>query len=136
MSARLARFAVSAAVIAAALLAWELAVRFGYLKPYQFPPASRIARGFIECVWHLGVSREKTLSCALETAPTCCAATVPLRNRSKVGIPRILNLGGVFGFSSMLSLTTRSLSLYSVAIDLENRGDHLARPAPFGPKVE
>src|SRR5687768_88986 len=31
-------------------------------------------------------------------------------------MPRILNFGGVFGFSSMLSLTTRSLSLYSVAI--------------------
>ena len=39
---------MSAAVIGAALLAWELAVRFGYLKPYQFPPASRIARGFVE----------------------------------------------------------------------------------------
>jgi ABC-type nitrate/sulfonate/bicarbonate transport system permease component len=48
MNARLARFAVSAAVIAAALLAWELAVRFGYLKAYQFPPASRIAHGFVE----------------------------------------------------------------------------------------
>src|SRR5688572_20648925 len=31
-------------------------------------------------------------------------------------MPRMLNLGGVFGFSSMFSLTTRSLSLYSVAI--------------------
>jgi ABC-type nitrate/sulfonate/bicarbonate transport system permease component len=48
MSGRLARFAASATVIAAALLAWELAVRFGYLKPYQFPPASRIAQGFVE----------------------------------------------------------------------------------------
>lgn len=48
MSGRLARFLVSAAVVAAVLLAWELAVRFGYLKPYQFPPASRIARGFVE----------------------------------------------------------------------------------------
>src|SRR5688572_10295547 len=48
MRERLIRFAVSAAVIGAVLLAWELAVRFGYLKPYQFPPASRIARGFLE----------------------------------------------------------------------------------------
>lgn len=48
MSARLGRFAVSLVVIAAMLLAWELAVRFGYLKPYQFPPPSRIARGFVE----------------------------------------------------------------------------------------
>ena len=48
MNARLARFATSAAVIATALLAWELAVRFGYLRPYQFPPASRIARAFVE----------------------------------------------------------------------------------------
>src|SRR6185295_9702598 len=61
------------------------------------------------------VSRNDS-SCALETAPTCCAATVPLRNKSKVGMPRMLYFGGVFGFSSMLSLTTRSLSLYWVAM--------------------
>jgi ABC-type nitrate/sulfonate/bicarbonate transport system permease component len=48
MSARLARLAASFAVIAAALLLWELAVRFGYLRPYQFPPPSRIARGLFE----------------------------------------------------------------------------------------
>jgi ABC-type nitrate/sulfonate/bicarbonate transport system permease component len=48
MSGRLVRLLVSAAVVAAVLLAWEMAVRFGYLKPYQFPPASRIARGFVE----------------------------------------------------------------------------------------
>lgn len=48
MSGRVPRFLVSAAVVVAALLAWEMAVRFGYLKPYQFPPASRIARGFVE----------------------------------------------------------------------------------------
>ncbi len=48
MTGRLANFASSLAVIAALLLAWELAVRFGYLKPYQFPPVSRIARGFVE----------------------------------------------------------------------------------------
>lgn len=48
MTARLARYAVSAAVIAVLLIAWELAVSFGYLKPYQFPPPSRVARGFVE----------------------------------------------------------------------------------------
>ena len=48
MIGRLARFAVSVAVIAALLLAWELAVRYGYLRPYKFPPPSRIARGFLE----------------------------------------------------------------------------------------
>ncbi len=40
--------AVSAAVIAALLLAWEMGVRYGFLKPYQFPPVSKIARGFVE----------------------------------------------------------------------------------------
>jgi ABC-type nitrate/sulfonate/bicarbonate transport system permease component len=40
--------AVSAAVIAGLLLAWELGVRYGFLKPYQFPPVSKIARGFVE----------------------------------------------------------------------------------------
>lgn len=48
MSPRLARFLTSLAVVAGALIAWEMAVRFGYLKPYQFPPPSRIARGFVE----------------------------------------------------------------------------------------
>ena len=48
MSAKLARFAASLAVIAAFLLAWELAVRLGYLKPYRFPPVSSVARGFVE----------------------------------------------------------------------------------------
>ena len=48
MTGRLVRLATSMAVIAAALLAWELAVRYGYLKAYQFPPVSRIARGFVE----------------------------------------------------------------------------------------
>lgn len=48
MSLRIARFLVSCAVVGAALLTWELAVRFGYLKPYQFPPVSRIASGFVE----------------------------------------------------------------------------------------
>ncbi|BCH27699.1 ABC transporter permease [Mesorhizobium sp. L-8-3] len=48
MTARIVRPLVSVAVIACALLAWELAVRLGYLKPYQFPPASRIASGFVE----------------------------------------------------------------------------------------
>jgi len=48
MSARLARLAWSIAVVAALLLVWELAVRYGYLKPYRFPPPSRIANGFVE----------------------------------------------------------------------------------------
>lgn len=48
MNARLARAATSLAVIAAMLAAWELAVSHGYLKAYQFPPPSRIVRGFVE----------------------------------------------------------------------------------------
>lgn len=48
MTGKLARFAVLMTVVGALLLAWELAVSFGYLKPYQFPPVSRIARGFLE----------------------------------------------------------------------------------------
>jgi ABC-type nitrate/sulfonate/bicarbonate transport system permease component len=30
------------------LVAWELGVRYGFLKPYQFPPVSRIAGAFVE----------------------------------------------------------------------------------------
>lgn len=30
------------------LLGWEAGVRYDFLKPYQFPPVSRIARGFVE----------------------------------------------------------------------------------------
>lgn len=48
MTGRLSRLALSVAVIAVLVLAWELAVRFGYLRPYQFPPPSRIASGFSE----------------------------------------------------------------------------------------
>src|SRR6202023_3889455 len=41
---------------------------------------------------------------------------VPFLNRIRVGMPRMLNLGGVLGFSSMLSLAMRILSLYVSAI--------------------
>ncbi len=75
-------------------------------------------------------------SCAFETAPTCCAATVPSRNSSRVGMPRMLYFGGVFGFSSMLSLTTRSSIFVLVGDHIEYRCDHLAGPAPFGPEIE
>ncbi len=34
--------------IVALLVAWELGVRYGFLKPYQFPPVSRIAGAFVE----------------------------------------------------------------------------------------
>jgi len=39
---------VAVLVIGCLLLAWELAVRQGWLKVYQFPPPSRIASGFTE----------------------------------------------------------------------------------------
>src|SRR5690606_41398076 len=55
-------------------------------------------------------------SCAFETAPTCCAATAPSRNSSSVGMPRMLYFGGVFGFTSIFNLTTRSWILYSSAM--------------------
>jgi ABC-type nitrate/sulfonate/bicarbonate transport system permease component len=48
MSARLAHAASSLAVIAVLLAAWELAVGHGLLKAYQFPPPSKIVRGFVE----------------------------------------------------------------------------------------
>lgn len=48
MKARLARAATSIAVVAVMLGGWELAVGYGFLKAYQFPPPSRIARGFVE----------------------------------------------------------------------------------------
>jgi ABC-type nitrate/sulfonate/bicarbonate transport system permease component len=48
MIRRLLPYVSAFAVIATLILLWELAVRFGYLKAYQFPPASKIARGFQE----------------------------------------------------------------------------------------
>jgi ABC-type nitrate/sulfonate/bicarbonate transport system permease component len=44
----LAQVLVALVVIAALLAVWELAVAYGYLRPYRFPPPSRIARGFEE----------------------------------------------------------------------------------------
>ena len=37
-----------AAIVAAALAAWEAASAFGLLSPFQFPPPSRIAQGLVE----------------------------------------------------------------------------------------
>lgn len=48
MTARLARYGITALVLAGLLAAWELSVAWGWLKPYQFPPVSKIARGFSE----------------------------------------------------------------------------------------
>lgn len=48
MMARAVPYISAALVIGGLLAAWELAVHAGYLKPYQFPPVSRIARGFSE----------------------------------------------------------------------------------------
>ncbi|MVA95814.1 ABC transporter permease subunit [Nitratireductor sp. CAU 1489] len=42
------QYAMSAAVIVGAIALWEFGVKTGYLKAYQFPPASRIAEGFVE----------------------------------------------------------------------------------------
>ena len=42
----------------------------------------------------------------------------------------------ISGFSSTLSLAIVSWSACSAAISLEDRGDHLARPAPLGPEVD
>ena len=52
----------------------------------------------------------------LDTAPTFCASTVPFLKRISVGMPRMPNLGGVCGFSSMLILATLMRSWYSLAI--------------------
>lgn len=46
------------------------------------------------------------VSCDFETAPTLVASTLPLLNSISVGMPRMPYLGGVAGFSSMLSLAT------------------------------
>jgi ABC-type nitrate/sulfonate/bicarbonate transport system permease component len=48
MKPPLLQILVAAAVLASLLVSWELAVAHGYLRPYQFPPPSRIARGFEE----------------------------------------------------------------------------------------
>jgi len=48
MIRRLLPYVGAFAVIASLILLWELSVRFGYLKAYQFPPPSKVARGFSE----------------------------------------------------------------------------------------
>ncbi len=48
MKRQLIQLAVALALIAAILAGLEVGVRSGFLKAYQFPPASRIARGFVE----------------------------------------------------------------------------------------
>jgi ABC-type nitrate/sulfonate/bicarbonate transport system permease component len=44
----LARTITPLIIFVAFLVAWELGVRYGLLKPYRFPPPSRIARAFVE----------------------------------------------------------------------------------------
>src|SRR6202044_309840 len=77
--------------------------------------AALAARLVAEIAPHRLLSR-KAASCDLVTAPTFWASTVPFLNRISVGMPRMLNLGGVAGLSSMLSLAIRILSLYWSAI--------------------
>jgi ABC-type nitrate/sulfonate/bicarbonate transport system permease component len=48
MRQKVLQLAVAVAVIATLLAGWELAVAYGLLRPYQFPPPSRILRGFDE----------------------------------------------------------------------------------------
>jgi ABC-type nitrate/sulfonate/bicarbonate transport system permease component len=48
MRQQLVQALVALSLIAAILLGVELGVREGYLKAYEFPPASRIARGLVE----------------------------------------------------------------------------------------
>lgn len=48
MMRQLSRAVPPLIVLAILLVAWELGVRYGFLKPYQFPPVSRIAQGFAE----------------------------------------------------------------------------------------
>ena len=48
MRQQLVQIFVVLIVVAAILLGLELGVRAGYLKAYEFPPASRIAEGFVE----------------------------------------------------------------------------------------
>src|SRR3569623_2827030 len=58
-------------------------------------------------------------NCDLETAPTLVASTFPFLNNINVGIPRMPYLGGVAGFSSMLSLAT--LSLPALSLDMSSK---------------
>jgi len=45
---RLPRYAATLLFFAVLLLAWEFAISHGYLKPYRFPPPSKIARSLFE----------------------------------------------------------------------------------------
>src|SRR5690606_3641971 len=70
-------------------------------------------RDRFKCCYRL-LSR-KALSWDLDRAPTLVASTLPFLNSMSVGMPRMLNLGGVCSFSSMFSLHTFSLPAYSSA---------------------
>lgn len=48
MRRKLTQAAPPLLALAVLLVAWELGVRYGFLKPYQFPPVSRIAKAFAE----------------------------------------------------------------------------------------
>src|SRR5204863_3828822 len=75
------------ATIAVTIVAWALVG----------PVAALIA----EIASHRLLSRNAEI-CDLDTAPTFCASTVPFLNRISLRMPRMPNLGGVCGFSSLL----------------------------------
>lgn len=60
MSERWTRFAWAAAVFAVLIFSWEFASTNGYLKPYKFPPPSKIGSGLIELAT-VGFPKDLTL---------------------------------------------------------------------------
>jgi hypothetical protein len=89
---------VAAAAAAAAPIAVAMAL----------PLVALVAVGPAEITPHRLLSR-KAFNWDSDIAPTFCASTLPFLNRISVGMPRMPNLGGVCGFSSMLSFAILSL---------------------------
>ena len=80
MKSKTVQIIFSIAVFATVLALWELGVAYGFLKAYQFPPASRIARGFYEIMtvgFPTGISIwSHTLTTILRILQGYCAAVL------------------------------------------------------------
>src|SRR5262249_15125530 len=88
-----------------------IAITIAVARAFVGPVAALVA----EVASHRLLSRNAE-SWDLDTAPTFWASTVPFLKRISVGMPRMPNLGGVCGFSSIFSLAILMRSWYSVAI--------------------
>ena len=78
----------------------------------------------------------KAVSCDFDSAPTFCACGLPSLNSISVGMPRMPNLRRRARVGVDVELGDRQLAGVLLGHVLEDRGDHLAGAAPFGPVVD